>query len=109
GSTVRARRVRSDSAAAGTAGTLPVRPSRRQRPSEAITPRSRGSHPHWVYGPGMPRTIQIRDVPDEVHAELRRRAAEAGTSLSDYVADELRRVATRSANAEVLLRSAQRS
>jgi plasmid stability protein len=57
----------------------------------------------------MARTIQVRDVPDEVHAELRRRAADAGTSLSDYVADELRRVASRSANAEVLLRAAQRS
>lgn len=57
----------------------------------------------------MAKTIQVRDVPDEVHAELRRRAAEAGTSLSDYLAAELKRIASRSLNAEVLLRAAQRS
>jgi len=54
------------------------------------------------------KTIQVRDVPDDVHAELRMRAAAAGTSLSDYVLGELERVARRSANAEVLLRAAQR-
>lgn len=57
----------------------------------------------------MPRVIQVRDVPDEIHAELRKRSAEAGVSLSDYVLDELRRVATRSHNAEVLLRASQRN
>lgn len=57
----------------------------------------------------MSRTIQVRDVPDQVHAELRRRAAAAGTSLSSYVAAELDRIATRSPNAEVLLRAAQRN
>lgn len=54
------------------------------------------------------KTIQVREVPDEVHAELRSRAAAAGTSLSDYVLGELERVARRSSNAEVLLRAAQR-
>lgn len=54
------------------------------------------------------KTIQVRDVPDEVHSELRMRAAAAGTSLSDYVLGELERVARRSRNAEVLLRAAQR-
>lgn len=56
----------------------------------------------------MPKTIQVRDVPEDVHAELRARAAAAGTSLSDYVLVELERVARRSGNAEVLLRAAQR-
>lgn len=56
----------------------------------------------------MGKTIQVRDVPEEIHAELRSRAAAAGTSLSDYVLDELERVARRSTNAEVLLRAAQR-
>ena len=56
----------------------------------------------------MAKTIQVRDVPDEVHAELRARAAAAGTSLSDYVLGELERVAQRSSDAEVLLRAAQR-
>ncbi len=56
----------------------------------------------------MAKTIQVRDVPDDIHAELRTRAAEAGTSLSDYVLDELERVARRSSNAEVVLRAAHR-
>ena len=50
--------------------------------------------------------LQVRNVPDDVHAELRRRAAEAGMSLSDYVLRELRRVAERSPMAEVFARSA---
>lgn len=56
----------------------------------------------------MAKTIQVRDVPDDVHAELRARAAAARTSLSDYVLQELERVTRRSSNAEVLLRAAQR-
>lgn len=56
----------------------------------------------------MAKTIQVRDVPDDVHAELRSRAAAAGTSLSEYVLRELEHVAQRSDNAEVLLRAAQR-
>lgn len=56
----------------------------------------------------MAKTIQVRGVPDDVHAELRARAAAAGTSLSDYVLEELERVTRRSSNAEVLLRAAQR-
>lgn len=56
----------------------------------------------------MAKTIQVRDVPDDVHAALRARAAAAGTSLSDYVLGELERATRRSSNAEVLLRAAQR-
>lgn len=37
----------------------------------------------------MPMTIQIRDVPDEVHATYRARAAAAGKSLQQYLRDEL--------------------
>ncbi len=61
-----------------------------------------------MYDDGMAKVIQVRDVPDELHAELRKRAAEAGLSLSAYVLDELARVAHRSTNAEVLLRAATR-
>ncbi len=50
--------------------------------------------------------LQVRNVPDDLHAELRRRATEAGMSLSDYVLRELRRVAERSPMAEVFARSA---
>lgn len=56
----------------------------------------------------MSKVIQVRNVPDEVHASLRERAASVGVSLSEYVLGELRRVAERSPNAEILLRSAQR-
>lgn len=56
----------------------------------------------------MAKTIQVRDVPEHVHAELRTRAAAAGTSLSAYVLGELERATRRSDNAEVLLRAAQR-
>ncbi len=33
---------------------------------------------------GMP-SIQVKDVPEEVHATLRRRAATAGQSLQEYL------------------------
>ena len=38
---------------------------------------------------GMPKMIQIRDVPDDVHRTLKMRAASAGMSLSDYVKRDL--------------------
>lgn len=37
--------------------------------------------------------IQIRNVPEDVHRTLKARAAARGTSLSDYVLDEVTRVA----------------
>ena len=52
--------------------------------------------------------LQVRNVPDEVHAELRRRAQAAGVSLSEYVLRELERVAARPPIEEVLARSASR-
>jgi plasmid stability protein len=39
--------------------------------------------------------IQIRNVPEELHRRLKSRAALAGMSLSDYLLDEIRRVAER--------------
>jgi hypothetical protein len=35
--------------------------------------------------------IQVKGVPEPLHAELRRRAEEEGMSLSEYVLDVLRR------------------
>jgi antitoxin FitA len=35
--------------------------------------------------------LQIKDLPDEIHEELRRRAAQAGMSVRDYVLDLIRR------------------
>jgi hypothetical protein len=54
------------------------------------------------------KMLQVRHVPDAVHAELARRAAAAGVSLSDYVLRELERVAARPPIEEVLARSASR-
>jgi plasmid stability protein len=55
------------------------------------------------------KTLQIRDVPDEVHAELRTRAAAAGVSLSEYALRELTEVASRPAVADVLRHASERS
>jgi antitoxin FitA len=57
----------------------------------------------------MAKTIQIRDVPDDVHATLRARAAAAGVSLSDYVLAQIQRLASRPTVAEVLLRAQERA
>ena len=39
--------------------------------------------------------IQIRNVPDKLHRKLKARAAMAGVSLSDYLLNELRALASR--------------
>lgn len=41
----------------------------------------------------MPVMIQIRNVPPELHRRLKARAALAGRSLSDYLLEEIRRLA----------------
>lgn len=38
-------------------------------------------------------TLQVRDVPEDVHQTLKVRAAAAGQSLSEYVLGELSRLA----------------
>lgn len=55
------------------------------------------------------KTIQVRDVPDDIHRTLRVRAAEAGMSLSDYVLHELVKVSERPPIADVLRRASARS
>ncbi len=37
----------------------------------------------------MPKTIQVRNVPDDVYREAKTRAARAGLSLSDYLLRKL--------------------
>ncbi len=39
----------------------------------------------------MSKMIQIRDVPDAVHRTLKSRAAQAGTSLSEFLLREMKR------------------
>ncbi|MCT2226052.1 FitA-like ribbon-helix-helix domain-containing protein [Microbacterium paraoxydans] len=50
----------------------------------------------------MARTLQVRNLPDEVHARLKERAAAERISLSDYVARELEDLVRYRSNAEVL-------
>ena len=53
----------------------------------------------------MAKTLQIRDVPDDLHATLRARAAHAGQSVSDYLLDLLRELAARPTMAEIVRRA----
>jgi len=52
----------------------------------------------------MPTTIQIRNVPDNVHRRLKSRAALAGLSLSEFMLREATRVADYPTNAELRAR-----
>jgi antitoxin FitA len=49
--------------------------------------------------------IQIRNVPDQLHRELKSRAALNGMTLSDYLLDELRAIAARPTMKEWLART----
>jgi antitoxin FitA len=55
------------------------------------------------------RTIQVRNVPDDVHRTLRTRAASVGVSLSDFALGELERVSRQPPVAELLARARARS
>jgi plasmid stability protein len=52
----------------------------------------------------MGRLVQIRDVPEDVHRTLKARAAQRGTSLSEYLRSELARVAESPTPDELLAR-----
>ena len=49
----------------------------------------------------MPKMIQVRNVPDDVHRTLKMRAAAAGMSLSDYIKRDLEIAASRPALEEI--------
>ena len=53
--------------------------------------------------------IQIRNVPDALHRRLKSRAALAGMSLSDYLLNEVRRVAEQPTLEELKARLAGRT
>ena len=57
----------------------------------------------------MPKVIQLRHVPDDLHRRLKSRAALEGLSLSDYLLQEIRRVAGRPTLTELRHRLAQRA
>ena len=54
-------------------------------------------------------SIQVKDVPAEVHATLRRRAAAAGMSLQEYLLDRLEADASTPTLDEVLDRAGGRA
>jgi antitoxin FitA len=53
--------------------------------------------------------VQIRHMPDEMHRELKARAAKQGMSLSDYCLAELRRAVDRPTLAEMFERLKSRT
>ena len=54
------------------------------------------------------KSLQIRNVPDDIHRTLKSRSALAGMSLSEYALAELRRAAERPSRDEILARIAAR-
>ena len=57
----------------------------------------------------MPKMIQIRHVPDELHRRLKARAALEGLSLSDYLMREVERLAERPTVEDLRRRLLQRA
>lgn len=57
----------------------------------------------------MTKMLQVRDVPEDVHAELRRRASAAGMTLSDFARQELARLTRRPSLNDLLDRAARRT
>lgn len=53
-----------------------------------------GVAPEWRY-PGCMPSVQIKNVPPDVHGVLRRRAALAGKSLQQYLLEQLTKDARR--------------
>jgi antitoxin FitA len=58
-----------------------------------------------LHNVSMPNVL-IRDLPEEIHANLQRRAQQHGQSLQQYLSAELRRLAERPTIEEVLDRIA---
>ncbi|MFN8103749.1 MAG: hypothetical protein U0U69_04745 [Acidimicrobiia bacterium] len=56
----------------------------------------------------MPKTVQIRDIDDDVYEALVRRAAEAGLSVPDLLRREAARLARRPSMSEWLERTRRR-
>lgn len=57
---------------------------------------------------GVPKTVQIRDLDDDVYAALARRASETGTSVPELLRREASRLASRPSVAEWLERTNRR-
>jgi len=64
---------------------------------------------HACYIRLVPKTIQIRDLDDEVYRALSRRAAEEGVSVPELLRTEAARLASRPSISEWLDRTRRRS
>lgn len=60
--------------------------------------------PFWRYSSPMP-SIQIKNVPDEVHKALQESARESGKSLQEFLQAELRAIADRQSFQQVFERA----
>jgi hypothetical protein len=56
----------------------------------------------------MSKMIQLRHVPDDLHRKLKARAAMEGLSLSDYLLQEVQRLAERPTLSDLRRRLSQR-
>jgi plasmid stability protein len=56
----------------------------------------------------MPKMIQLRNVPDDLHRKLKVRAAEADMSLSDYLIREVGEIARRPRLGDLVARMRRR-
>jgi plasmid stability protein len=54
------------------------------------------------------KMIQVRNVPERIHRTLKARAAQAGTTLSEYLVSELTQIADRPTLDEIFARIASR-
>jgi plasmid stability protein len=53
----------------------------------------------------MASTLQIRNVPDDVHTAVRVRATQAGLSVSDYLLELVKELVTRPTMTEIVARA----
>jgi antitoxin FitA len=57
----------------------------------------------------VPKTVQIRDIEDDVYASLQRHAASAGTSVPELLRREAKRLAARPTLEDWLARTRRRT
>ena len=57
----------------------------------------------------MGKLVQVRDVPEQVHRTLKARAAQSGSSLSEYLRVELQRLASLPSPEELRARLRERT
>jgi len=60
------------------------------------------------YAPGTSTNIQIRNVPEHVHREIKARSARAGMTLSEFLLQEIEKILERPSRSEILARLATR-